>query len=42
MSQLYVGVYKAGFPLLRQRVLHREEKCKTKPPKGKQVQTLAA
>jgi transposase len=32
----------AGFSLLRQRVLHREEKLQTKPRKGKQVQTLAA
>jgi transposase len=32
----------AGFPLLRQRVLHREEKLQTKPRKGKQVRGLAA
>ncbi len=32
----------AGFALLRQRVLHREEKHKTKPRKGQQVHTLAA
>lgn len=32
----------AGFPLLRQRVLHREEKLKTKPRKKKKEQPMAA
>jgi transposase len=32
----------AGFALLRQRVLHREEKHKTKPRKGKQAHGWAA
>lgn len=31
----------AGFPLLRQRVLHREEKLKTQPRKKKKEQTMA-
>jgi len=32
----------AGFPLLRQRVLHREEKLKTQPRKKKKKQPVAA
>jgi transposase len=32
----------AGFPLLRQRVLHREEKLKTQPRKRKKIQEGAA
>lgn len=32
----------AGFPLLRQRVLHREEKLKTQPRKKKKEQPVAA